>query len=604
MLSESGRFFSLDPYSPKTHILIYVVLGILLYWYTLPYPLVFDSRFYLVNIPLIADIDSFLALFNIPDFADDYSELGVHRDVLVTFILRPFANFTFYLHHLIGSFHPGSLRSVNIVIHISNAVLWYTLLRMIIHHRGGGDNPGQQWLIPFFSALFFLVHPLSTESVTYVIQRYASLGTLFYLVTMLLFMVSLLNPSPRKQRAAYIGSIISLFTGLMVKENLVTAPFTLILMSTVLLQFPIRKILVRVLPHICCLPIIPFVVYLVSSAQLGNQQSLLKMHEIVVGYPPYEYIITQARVVLTYLRMLIAPYGQSLDPDYPLYQSIANPEIIAALIILLLFITAGVLLQLRKEKRFSDDLLSFCVFFSLLSVSVASFFPLPDLMTEHRSYLFSLPAITGLVCRIDSIRTQMNPRWAARIIVFLVAMTMVYSALTVKRNLLYSSRSSIWEDALSKGQDKWRTFYNAGCANVDEQHYEKALSYFQRAIEIEPLNTVGYSNLGSTYISLGDYYSAIEIYHKGLAVKEDEPVLLVNLGSAYWKIGQLQDAIEVLETAVSINPGIARAYRNLAELYAEIDNREKALKNAYKVRALAADDTSLITLERDIVPSI
>lgn len=600
---ERSKFRSWDTSSSKAHILLFVMLGVVLYWYTLPYPFVFDSRFYLLDNPLISDIGSFVKLLNIPDFADDYLELNVHRDVVVTFILRPFVNFTFYLNYLFDGFDPQGYRAVNIAVHIFNAILWYSLLTRIIRHRTGGETPEEEWFIPFFSALFFLVHPLSTESVTYIIQRYTSLGTLLYLATMLLFLMSLLSHSKRLAWALNYGSVMALVVGMLSQETLITAPFALILMGTILLRLPLRTVIVRASAHVCCLPIIPLIMYLISTAQTGGGQSLQKINRIIDGYPPYEYVITQARVILTYLRMLIAPYGQNIDPSYPLYRSVADPEIVGSLLILSLFAITGVVLQCRKQGLFSTDLLSFCIFFSFLAVSVSSLFPLPDLMSEHRSYLFSLPVITALVCRIDSFRMQLTPKWATRVIVFLSIMAVLYSAVTVKRNYLYKFQSSLWEDAVSKSPAKWRPNYNAGNACIDEHQYEKALYFFQRSIQINPYKIEGYSNLGSAYMSLSDYYSAIEAYRKGLAVRDDEPVLLVNLGNAYRQAGQLQDAIEVLEKAVHINPGIVSAYRMLAELYVTIGNHEKALQNVREARKLDDQDASLFSLEEEMLRS-
>ncbi|MDO9310038.1 MAG: tetratricopeptide repeat protein [Deltaproteobacteria bacterium] len=592
----------MNRYSAKTHILLFVVLGVLLYWYTLPYPFVFDSRFYLVDNPLITDSGMFLRLLDIPAFAKAFTELDVHRDVVVTFILRPFSNLTFHLNYLLDGFDPEGYRVVNIAIHICNAILWYALLARIIRHRNGVGSAEQQWFIPFFSTLFFLVHPLNTESVTYTIQRYTSLGTLFYLATMLLFMASLLSSTRRQRLSAYIGSVITLVVGMLSQENLITAPITLVLMGVILLRLPPRTVLLRASAHICCLPIIPLLVYLISRAQAEGQKSLSNISRVIDGYPPYEYAITQSRAILTYFRMLVAPYGQNIDPSYPLYRSFAEPEIIISLTILALFVIAGVMLQSGKRRSLHNDLLSFCIFFSLLALSVSSsFFPLPDLMTEHRGYLFSLPAITGLVCRIDSLRPQFSPLWATRLIILLAVVAAMYSALTVKRNLLYSSSLALWQDSVSKSPDKWRPNYNAGVAAIDEQQYQKAIPFFRRSIQISPYKIEGYSNLGSTYLALADFHSAISAYLEGLAVGGDSPVLLVNLGNAYRQAGQLQDAIEVLEKSVQANPYLIMPYRILAELYAGLGHREKALQNVRMARELDSGDHSLVLLEEEIL---
>jgi tetratricopeptide (TPR) repeat protein len=166
---------------------------------------------------------------------------------------------------------------------------------------------------------------------------------------------------------------------------------------------------------------------------------------------------------------------------------------------------------------------------------------------------------------------------------------------------MYSSETAIWEDSVLKSPYKWRPNYNAGWAAVNEHHYEKAILYFERAIQINPYKIEAYVNLGSTYMQISNYYSAIEAYRRGLAVTSEEPVLLVSLGNAYREAGQLQDAIEVFEKSLVIDPSIISAYRALAEIYAAIDDRNNALHNVRKARKLDAVEESLILLENKIL---
>jgi tetratricopeptide (TPR) repeat protein len=451
------------------------------------------------------------------------------------------------------------------------------------------------WFVPFFSALLFLVHPINTESVTYIIQRYTSLGAFFYLLTMLLFLKSLLSSITWQQWVLCAGSVFSLVIGMLSQEGLITAPFVLVLMGTVLLQMPLRTVCARASVHFFCLPIIPTVVYLITAAQSE------KINRIIDGYPPYEYAITQTRVILTYLRMLIAPYGQNIDPTYPLYRSIAEPEVVISIAVLFLFLIAGVVLLYRKQRSSYTDLLGFCIFFSFFAICVSSsIFPLPDLMAEHRSYLFSLPVITGLVCLVESIRTQLSSKWRIAVITFLGILVVLYATLTVSRNHLYATQSSMWEDAVSKSPDKWRPHYNAGNAYVDEHEYGKALYYYQRAIQINPYKIQSYSNLGSTYMLLSNYHAAIETYRNGLAVSGDNPILLINLGIAYRQAGQLQDAIEVTESSINSNPDVFAAYKLLAELYAATGDNGKSMSYIRKARALNGQDSELNLLEDKI----
>ena len=179
----------------KIHMLLFAVIGIMLYVSTLPYPFVFDDRVFLLNNPLIKHSGGFFDLLDLNDFLPEYLPRVNDVDMVTSFAMRPIAYITFRFNYILGGENPAGYRAVNIVIHIANAMMLYYLLRAVISLRLGGVATGGYLAIPFFTGLLFLVHPLHTESVTYVTQRFTSLGTFFYLGTILLYLLSRLSTS-------------------------------------------------------------------------------------------------------------------------------------------------------------------------------------------------------------------------------------------------------------------------------------------------------------------------------------------------------------------------------------------------------------------------
>src|SRR5215467_11690006 len=85
--------------------------------------------------------------------------------------LRELTYFTFYLNHLIAGNNAASYHFVNVILHITNTLLFFTLLDGLVERR-----------MAFFAAAIFMMHPIQTEPVLYVYQRSILLACLFSLL--------------------------------------------------------------------------------------------------------------------------------------------------------------------------------------------------------------------------------------------------------------------------------------------------------------------------------------------------------------------------------------------------------------------------------------
>jgi prepilin-type N-terminal cleavage/methylation domain-containing protein len=90
---------------------------------------------------------------------------------------RPVLNLSLAFNYAIGALNPLGYHAVNWAIHLAASLVLFGLVRRTLKSDG----------IAFASALLWVLHPLQTESVTYIIQRAESLGSLFYLLTLYFF---------------------------------------------------------------------------------------------------------------------------------------------------------------------------------------------------------------------------------------------------------------------------------------------------------------------------------------------------------------------------------------------------------------------------------
>jgi tetratricopeptide (TPR) repeat protein len=511
-----------------------------------------------------------------------------YLDMVFSFVLRPVAYLTFRLNYLISGQAPWSYRIFNIVIHISNAIILYEILKLTIRER---NNVSEfvKISIPFFTALIFLVHPLQTDSVTAVIQRFSLLGTFFYLVTIWSYLISNISENLLlRSWAYYILSIVALILGLFSKEIAITAPVTLFCFDVVLMRRPWRRTLLQLTPHLICMSLIPLRLLFITEKVKENNIDTAAI--IGSAYTRYEYAVTQLRVVLSYIRLLVLPYNQNMDPDYPLYRTLLNPEIIISIMIWVCILATGVQLLRSKERNICTDLAGFSIFWFILSISPSSsIVPLTDLMFEHHTYL---PSIAFCIGSVAYLHHCLNSRRSAAI--SLICIVTVFGVLTVRRNHVYNNTISIYSDTVEKSPNKYRPNYALGNDYYENSQFDQAIPFLVRAIDVNPRDNVqAYLSLGEIYRILNKPQIAVELYKQYLATHPINKKILMNLAWTYANSEKLAEAIDVMQLLLSSANNEVQMLSFTAELYLRAGNKREAENYINKAREADRLDASV-----------
>ncbi|HEY1050428.1 MAG TPA: hypothetical protein VGE39_11755, partial [Prosthecobacter sp.] len=233
-----------------------------LYGWTADFPMVFDDHMYMKDNMFFRDSASFSYPAHFTEFVSRPAKLGIDPDLAVNFVLRPVAYASLHLNYLMDGFRPRWFRVVNIIIHAATALLIYALLRLLLKRspHAGALSKGSAFFIPLTAAALFAAHPLATESVTYIIQRFTSLSALFYLLTLWLYFLSLQGSSRAGRVVLRVVAVAVLLAGMLTKECTFTAPLVAVMLDILVLGTRWRTAARRAWPLLLCLPLIPALV--------------------------------------------------------------------------------------------------------------------------------------------------------------------------------------------------------------------------------------------------------------------------------------------------------------------------------------------------------
>lgn len=459
--------------------------------------------------------------------------------------------------------------------------------------------------IPLASALLFVLHPLQTQAVTYIIQRYTSLATLFYLLSVLAF----INGRTLCEKQEKVGHVwlwlgLSLVTGLLA-FGCKQITFTLPVMLVVLEMFLFRGRLINRRFFLVCGTLCAFVMAamlimwwgrslddFLSAVQMATAETDLITRKT--------YFLTQTRVVATYLRLLLVPVGQSLIWDSPLYESFLSVPVIAAIVLHGVILLSAVAFFRKSHQNLQagewhlgvlQRIVSLgIVWFYVTMVIESSIIPIHAVMFEHRIYLPSV----GFFMAIAACALLMTRFYAARIKtvrMLLVVLCLVLGGLTLARN-------QIWNDPLSLSEESHRKFPDNHLAKIylcyeymSRNMHEKALPLIVSVI-VENSSLVPYAKvylgkilqglkIDSSRFSTGEEYVRPGGFKEMIDMDEAiwrrwEALVCNNLALAYEIMGDSPNAMKMYDGALEMNPAYDLAWYNKGLLSLRLGNARGA----------------------------
>ena len=374
---------------------------------------------------------------------------------LVSETTRPLVQLSFALNYWAGGLEVCGYHAVNLAIHLCAALVFYGLVRRTAR------SPG----LALSAALLWVVHPLQTQSVTYIAQRAESLTGLWYLLTLYGLARGANTAHPRRW---YALSVLACFAGMATKPVMVTAPLMAWLYDRVFLAGSWRQAWrVRRGYYLGLAGSLAFLgVLLIAASREYSWAAGFSLPQPSVT----QYALTQPGVILHYLRLAIWPHPLVLDYAWPVAGSWA-----AILPPLAALAAVGWLIRRAWRRNSAIGFLGIAV--ALLLAPTSSVIPITDLAQEHRMYLPLAPLLLLLVLGARRLRV------ATLATVLAVS---VFGVMTQHRNQDYRSELAIWQDTVRKRPANPRAHNNLGVALAQQGRLDDAFAHFSEALRLNP----------------------------------------------------------------------------------------------------------------------
>jgi Flp pilus assembly protein TadD len=572
------------PWQVPLQLLLILLLGSLAYANTFSVPFIFDDISSIVDNPAIQDLGRFLS-------GEGYA-----------YNPRRFVGYlTFALNYRFGGLDVFGYHLVNLAIHLASGLLVYALARLAMKaaspvngERGmvnGEPSPCTRF-IPLFAALLFVLHPVQTQAVTYIVQRLASLATMFYLGSVVAYAYGrheAVNSERGKvnntfhpetgtrspltiHHSPYLWYALALISGLLAlktKEIAVTLPLAVILYEFCFYGFSRKKLLILLAPLL--LGGLAAAIGIAGSGRpLGELLSdVTEMSRETTAISRLDYLVTQFSVIATYLRLLLLPLGQNLDYDYPVYTSLLQARPLLGLLLHLSLIGAA-LWAWRKAATGTGDrgpgisttsspftlhhsLIAFGILWFYLTLLVeSSLIPISDVIYEHRLYL---PSVGMFLAAAAFLETGARKAGRKTVLAAGAVVVLAFMAATVARNRVWNSQLSIWSDAVAKSPAKARPHSNLGKALHDAGDEGNAIAHLQMALRLDSGDPYTHFNIGVYLESMDQFQLASNAYRRAMLLQPGFTRAMGNLANSLILMGQTDEAVAVLQEALHLEPG-------------------------------------------------
>ena len=493
---------------------------------------------------------------------------------------RPVSNLTFALNFYFGGFSVAGYHAVNIAIHVLNGWLVYFLFFRTLSLSGeSGSGPAgtgnREWLAGF-GALLWALHPVQTQAVTYLVQRMALLAAFFYLLSLTCY-IEARRRSGMAAALLYFMSAAAALLALGSKENAWTLPVMIVLYEWYFLSRFDGIEFKKELPKIALfLFLLAGGVTWLALIYRGHPQDLFAL--ISANYATFEIdplirVMTEWRVLLYYVTLLVFPFpGRlNLDYDFPLSLSLFSPPTTIISFVVLLAGTGFALVKARQMP-----LLSFSILWFLINLATESTVIKLDLVFEHRLYLPSILLFLAGPVYLRGFGKRSRIFGGASLGLFGILLLLLFGTWSYQRNQVWQSEISLWSDVLKKSPNSLRALQNGGDAFLREGDPRTAIRLYLKLLSRTPENGMIHNDLGIAYQATGDLRSAFSEFQKAAEIDPRLPDPHQNLGILYLLSNQIEAASGEFRSVIAIDPGSSRAHTNLGIIYDRMGRRNEA----------------------------
>src|ERR1051326_3555143 len=408
-----------------------------------------------------------------------------------------------------------SYHVVNFVLHFLNGLLVFLIADRIL--RPTGQDSRRSSIYAALAAALFLLHPIQTESVTYISSRSELLSTFFYLVGFLVFILW-----PVNDIGLVCGAVVGLVyvLGMGAKETAITLPAAIFLYDFIFLSSGSwRRLLLRWRFYS---------LYIAGVFATSDYLLTVGLKDAIGSHvpgnlAPWHYFLTETRVLVRYIQLIFLPLDLNLDYDFRPSLTVFDPVVLMSVAILL-----GLAVLAYRLRR-SGPVFAFSIFWFFLTLApTSSIAPITDVIFEHRMYL----PLAGLAISFPLLMEKFSRRVYLYCCCILVALLIG----TVARNYVWGDEVRLFTDVVAKSPLKKRPYNALAFAYYKRGDYDHAVTVLEQGQKKIPDSAADLGHvLATMYLKQGQYDKAIALFQKELQVTSGPQLAETynSLGMAY-----------------------------------------------------------------------
>ena len=494
---------------------------------------------------------------------------------------RPLVSLSLALNYAISGLNVWSYHLFNLAVHLLAALTLFGVVAGTLRTpRFRGTTREAARGFGFVVALLWVLHPLQTASVTYIIQRGESLMGLFYLLT---FYCVIRGAAAKRPGPWYGAAVVACALGMGSKAVMLTAPVLVLIYDRVFLSGSLAEVFRRrwalyVGLFAATLAVLAAtgVAGLIVNPDPARRQEL----SVGLGYlgsSPLEYALTQPGVILHYLRLSVWPHPLCLDYGWPLAKS-AQAVVIPLLLV-------GTLLAGTIASFWRWPQLGFAgAWFFLVLAPTSSIVPVADAAFEHRMYLPLAAVIVVVAVAFQwllgragaSLRLSLAAQRAVLIASVLLAAG-TCATVTIRRQQDYWSRYAMWRDVVRQRPESPRAHNDFGVVLATQGKLEEAMAQYRETLRLKGDYSEAHYNIGNVLAAQGKLDEAVSHYREALRLKGDYSEAHYALGVALAAQGNLDEAVLHYRETIRLDVRHSDAHNALGNALADQGKLDEAI---------------------------
>ncbi len=500
------------------------------------------------------------------------------------------------LNYKIGRFDPFYYRLFNLILHISAGIfLFYLILQLCHFLKKESFLYKNARLISFATSALFLLHPVQTQTISYVVQaRLEGLATLFVIAT-LFFIVKAFSTKNIFLRIGYfiVGTIVSILSW-GTKEIIVVIPLLFLLIDWFFISqgkwINFKK---RIWYYVvfCTIFVLVFlnymgIDYLIRAFSLkmvtANNRGNILTNNAYDVITPLHFLISEFKVILHYLLMFLWPFVICVEYDWKLSESFFAVDSFFPFLAILGIFSVAIYSLIKKKNSF----IAFGLFWFFICVAPrTTIIPSPELLCDYKTYLasvgwlFVLAVVLVYLLNFAIKNFKKIPEYFYNFnyqLAVLAVLMLPIGLGTYSRNKVWSSASAFWGDIVKKAPLKARGHNNLGVALSEEGKVDESIKHYKQAIRLDRHYADPLSNIAVAYSMKGEIDKAIFALRGAINIFPNYAEAYNNLGTLLLKKKQYEEAERSLDMAIQIRPYYGKAFYNKGRLYLEQNKEEKA----------------------------